>query len=131
SAPKPGRVKAMPERLADRPWLEITFPRVTGYRYELPPTPLEATFVEESRAVLSTRDIPTSTENAPIVGETAILTLDDLKKRRAQEVTFTIAKLILERYFRDTGAEPTNGTGPATTADGVQVWLFPQVLGIV
>jgi type III restriction enzyme len=32
--PKPGRVKALPERVARRPWLEITFPRLTGYRYE-------------------------------------------------------------------------------------------------
>ena len=42
-------------------------------------------------------------ENAPIVGETAILTLDDLKKRREQEVAFTLAKLILEKYFRPDG----------------------------
>src|SRR5262249_44724179 len=70
--PKPGRVKAIPERLIDRPWLEITFPRVTGYRYELPPARLEARFGEESRVILSTQDIPIHTENAPIVGETVI-----------------------------------------------------------
>ncbi len=127
--PKPGRVKAILERLIDRPWLEITFPRVTSYRYELPPNRLEATFVEESRVVLSTQDIPTSVENAPIVGETAVLTLDDLKKRREQEVAFTLGKLILERYFRADGAKATNGA--ALVPGAVQVWLFPQVLAIV
>jgi type III restriction enzyme len=124
-------VKAIPERLVARPWLEITFPRVTGYRYDLPPTQLEARFVEESRVILSTQDIPTRTENAPIVGETAILTLDDLKKKRVQEVAFTIAKLILERYFRADCAEGASETGAVLVPGAVQVWLFPQVLAIV
>jgi type III restriction enzyme len=125
--PKPGRVKAIPERLADRPWLEITFPKVIGYRYELPPAKLEAQFVEESRVILSTQDFPTRVENAPIVGETVVLTLDDLKKRREQEVAFGIARVVLDRYFR---AEPPEGQDGAAPG-GAQVWLFPQVLGIV
>jgi type III restriction enzyme len=130
--PKPGRVKAVPERLAERPWLEITFPRVTGYHYELPPPRLEAAFVAESRVVLSTQEIPTWTENAPIVGETVIHTLDDLKEQREQTVAFEIAKLVLERYFRAEGADAAVGNSVARApADGVQVWLFPQVLAIV
>src|SRR5207253_1532865 len=36
--PKPGRIRALPERLIPNPHLEISFPRVTGYRYEMPPT---------------------------------------------------------------------------------------------
>src|SRR5205809_2627911 len=47
--PRPGRVKPVPERLAQCPWLEITFPRLTGYRHEVPPTRLEARFTDESR----------------------------------------------------------------------------------
>jgi type III restriction enzyme len=121
---KPGRVKAIPERLLERPWLEITFPRVTGYRYELPPAQLEARFTEQSQVILSTQDIPTRVENAPIVGETAVHTLDELKKRREQEVAFTIAKLILERYFR--AHDPSDPGGEVKTPGAVQVWLFPQ-----
>jgi type III restriction enzyme len=135
--PKPSRVKAMPERLAARPWLEIAYPRVVGYRYELPPAKLEARFGEESRVILTTQDIPTRVENAPIVGQTAILTLDELKKRREQEIAFEIAKVVLERYFR---ADPPEGDGQETIpqrGDGaaspgnVQAWLFPQVLALV
>src|SRR5439155_25219698 len=59
--PKPGRVKAMPERVVLRPWLEIRVHRLTGYRYELPPTRLEARFTEQSRVVLSTAYVPTRT----------------------------------------------------------------------
>jgi type III restriction enzyme len=126
--PKPGRVKAVPERLIDRPWLQITFPRVAGYRYEIPAARLKAKFDDEARVVLSSRDIPMRVENAPIVGESVFLTLDELKKRREQEVAFAIARLILERYCRDAEAAKSNvGNGQA----GVQVWLFPQVLAIV
>jgi len=47
--PKPGtRVQAIPAREV----LEITFPRVEGYRIELPNDKLEATFTEDSRLVL-------------------------------------------------------------------------------
>ncbi len=120
--PKPGRVKAIPERVALRPWLEITYPRLTGYRYELPPARLEAHFTDESRYPLTTADVPTRTENAPIVGESVILTLDDLKNRRQQEVEFAIARLVLQQYF------PAAGPGEGA---GAQVWLFPQVLAIV
>lgn len=115
--PKPGpiptRVHALPERIA----CAITFPRVCGYRYELPAEKLAANFSGDSRYILSTQDIPLKTENAPIVGETVIHTLDDLKKRREQEVAFLIAKLTLEKYFRD-------------NEGNIKQWLFPQLLEI-
>ncbi len=122
-------MQALPERLTPRPYLEIIFPRVLRYRFEMPPARLEARFTDESRVVLSTADIPTEVENAPIVGETAFLTLDDLKKRREQEVTFEIAKLVLELYFRAEGGEAA--LGEQRSGPDVQVWLFPQVLAIV
>ena len=129
---KPGRIRALPERLVERPYLEITFPRVLGYRYEMPPTQLSAKFTAASRVVLSTADIPTEVENAPIVGETAFLTLDDLKKRREQEVAFEIAKLVLEKYFQAGDGEPLpTPKDNHQPVNGVQVWLFPQVLAIV
>ena len=129
ATPKPGRVKAMPERLIDRPWLEITFPRVAGYRYELPPAQLEATFADESRVVLSTQDIPTSTENAPIVGETAILTLDDLKT--AARAGSRVHHCEADPGTLLPGRDRRGRDGRAAPAGGVQVWLFPQVLAIV
>jgi type III restriction enzyme len=80
--------------------------------------------------VLSTADIPTRTENAPIVGESSIHTLDDLKQRRDQEVFFLLAKLTLEKYFRADG-QPKTERGSAHRFDPeVQSWLFPQILAI-
>jgi type III restriction enzyme len=127
--PKPGRIRALPERAALRPHLEITFPRLTGYRYEMPPDRLTATFTKESRLVLSTADLPTWTDNAPVVGETVRLTLDDLKKKREQEVAFVIARLVLQQYYPAGPADAV--AGGAAAAGGSKVWLYPQVVGIV
>ena len=115
--PKPGPDITHVRALDDRISLEITFPRLQGYRYELPGEKLAAHFTDDSKLVLSTQDIPTKTENAPIVGESTILTLDDLKNRRMQEVAFLLAKLTLEKYFYDNDGN-------------AKPWLFPQILSI-
>ncbi len=124
--PQPTRVRALEDRVA----CEITFPRLMGYRYDLPGEKLEARFTDDSRMVLSTEQIPTWTENAPIVGESTIHTLDDLKKRRPQEVAFLLAKLVLEKYFRADGAQRTERDAEHHFDPEVKAWLFPQVLAI-
>jgi len=115
--PKPGliptRVRALEERIA----CEITFPRLVGYRYDLPKERLTAHFTEDSKMAISTSDVPTKTENAPIIGEISLHTLYGLKDHREQEVAFLLAKLILEEYFRDDD-------------NNVKQWLFPQLLTI-
>jgi len=111
--PMPTRVRALEERIS----CEITFPRLTGYRYELPAERLSAKFTDDSRMALSTADIPTKVENAPIVGEMSIHTLDELKLRREQEVIFLLAKFVSERYLRDAD-------------NSLKPWLFPQLLKI-
>ncbi len=115
--PKPGPIPTRVRALDDRAGCEITFPRIDGYRYDLPAERLEAKFTADSRKILTTADLPTKVENAPIVGETVIHTLDDLKKRRPQEVAFLLAKLVLERYFRDND-------------QALKPWLFPDLLTI-
>jgi len=111
--PMPTRVRALEERIA----LEITFPRLVGYRYDLPHDKLTARFTGDSQLALTTRDVPTRTEQAPIIGETAVHTLDDVKRLREQEVAFRVAALLLEKYFRD-------------DAGADKPWLFPQLLRI-
>ncbi len=143
--PKPGppvtHVRAMEDRI-DR---AIRFPRVQGYKYEFETERLQARFSDDSRYALSTEDIPTWTESAPIVGEKTIHKLDDLKERRVSEVAFLLAKLTLEKYFR-AEAEPVeadpNSPQAGRVAQGfspasghrfdaeVKFWLFPQVLEI-
>jgi type III restriction enzyme len=111
--PLPTRVRAIESRIG----CEITFPRLLGYRYDINGERLTANFTDESLLTLSTAEIPTSTENAPIVGQSSFHTLDDLKRHRANEVAFALAKLMLEKYFRDDEGND-------------KPWLFPQLLGI-
>lgn len=124
--PTPSRVRALEDRTA----CEITFPRLQGYRFELPTERLSARFTDASRYALSTADIPTRTENAPIVGEKSIHTLDDLRSRRPNEVGFLLAKLVLEKYFRQDGEMRPDRKEPHQFDAEVQAWLFPQVLTI-
>ena len=115
--PKPGplptRVRAIESRIAG----EITFPRLLGYRYDVAGERLIATFTDESRLTLSTADIPTKVQLDPIVGESSTHTLEGLKCHRPNEVAFLLAKLTLEKYFRDDDGND-------------KPWLFPQLLGI-
>jgi len=128
--PKPGLIPTRVRALEDRIAAEISFPRLVGYRYDLGGERLVARFTEDSRLALSTHDIPTWTESAPIVGESRIDTLDDLKARRPQEVAFLLAKLVLEKYFRQDGTEQAEHNGEHHFDSEVQAWLFPQVLAI-
>ncbi len=116
--PKPGPMPTRVRALESRIPCEIKFPRLSGYRYDIVGDRLTAAFTAESYLTLSTADVPTETENAPIVGESSILTLDDLKRRRMNEVAFELAKLTLEKYFRDDSGND-------------KPWLFPQLLAIV
>jgi type III restriction enzyme len=116
--PQPGPLPTRVRALSTRSACQISFPRLVGYRYDVPGERLTAKFTVDSKLSLTTVDIPTKTENAPIVGETSIHTLDDLKRHRLGEVAFRLAKLTLEKYFRDDDGND-------------KPWLFPQLLGIV
>jgi type III restriction enzyme len=128
--PKPGpettRVRALEERLD----CEMTFPRLIGYRYDVIDDELNYKFTNDSRLALSTADIPSMTENHPIVGEKSIHRLDDLMERREQEVAFLLAKLTLEKYFRQNGDTQTEKTDGHRFESAVQAWRFPQLLEI-
>ncbi|MDP6636773.1 MAG: hypothetical protein QGG42_17880 [Phycisphaerae bacterium] len=115
--PKPGPIPTRVRALEARVDCEITFPRIDGYRYELPAERLTAEFTDDSHMALTTADLPTKVECDPIVGEGAIHTLDDLKARRQQEVVFVIARRILEQYFRDEDGNP-------------KIWIFPDLVTI-
>jgi len=95
--PKPGPMPTRVRALENRSACEITFPRLQGYRYDIAGERLNVSFTKDSKLALSTLDIPTKVQLDPIVGESSIHTLDDLKHRRLNEVAFLLAKLTLER----------------------------------
>lgn len=111
--PAPTRVRA----LESRAQAEITFPRLVGYRYEIPDGRLEATFTPDSELSLSTYDIPSKVEVAGITGIQEVHELYDAEGFRPSTLAFQLAQAALERYLRD-------------DEDKLRPWLFPQVLRI-
>jgi type III restriction enzyme len=66
---------------------------------------------------LSSKEVPTKTVVDSIVGAHDEHGLESLKTRREQEVVFALAKLLLDRYFKD-------------NEDNLKPWLFPQLVAI-
>jgi type III restriction enzyme len=91
----------------DRDVLEIRFPRVAGYRIELPEERLQAKFTRDSVLEL-TPDVvgPSITNNAGIIGEGVELTLQHLDDMRQSTVLFHLTKHLLYTKWRDAGDEP-------------------------
>ncbi|HHX25706.1 MAG TPA: DEAD/DEAH box helicase family protein [Firmicutes bacterium] len=91
----------------DRDHLEIQFPRVEGYRVELPEERLTAEFNDDSVLEL-TPDLvgPSITKNAGIIGEHVDLSLERLEDMRVSTLLFHITKRLLYTKWRDPGEEP-------------------------
>ena len=106
--PQPPRetvqVKAMrPERDA----LEITFPRVEGYRVELPEERLAADFNAESILTLSPDLVgPTTTVNAGLIGKPEDFNVEHLGDVRPTTVLFNLTHRLLYTKWRDPGEPP-------------------------
>lgn len=91
----------------ERDHLEIVFPRVEGYRVELPEERLSATFNEDSVLEL-TPDLvgPSITRNSGIIGEAVDLSLEHLRDLRTSTLIFNITQRLLYTKWRDPGEEP-------------------------
>lgn len=98
------QVKAMrPERDA----LEIRFPRVEGYRVELPEERLTAEFNDDSVLELTPELVgPSKTRNAGIIGEAVDLDLEHLGDMRPSTLLFHVTQRLLYTKWRDPGEAP-------------------------
>ena len=98
------QVRAMrPERDA----LEIRFPRVEGYRVDLPEELLTAAFNDESILTLSPDLLgPSITRNSGIIGEGADMDLDHLGEIRKATIVYQLTKRLVYTKWRDHGEEP-------------------------
>ena len=99
----------------DRDHLEITFPRVAGYRVELPQDRLTAEFNEDSVLELTPDLIgATETQNAGIIGEKVDLNLVHTGDVRPSQVLYELtAHLVLTKWLDPDG--------------GAQLQLFGQL----
>ena len=91
----------------DRDFLEIRFPRVGGYRVELPNERLTAEFNDDSVLELTPEIVgPSKTKNQGIIGEGVDLTLEHLEDMRPSTVLYYVTKRLLYTKWRDPGEDP-------------------------
>ena len=91
----------------ERDALEIRFPRVEGYRVELPEERLTAEFNDDSILVLTPALVgPSITRNSGIIGEGVDLNLEHLGDMRPSTLLFHVTHRLLYTKWRDPGAEP-------------------------
>jgi len=106
--PQPPRksiqVKAM---RPERDHLEIRFPRVAGYRIELPNQRLTADFSEDSCLELTPSLVgPSKTRNAGIIGAAVDLDLKHLDQVRHSTLLMHLTKHLILTQWRDPGEPP-------------------------
>lgn len=103
----------------DRDPLEIRFPRVQGYRADLPEERLSANFNDDSRLELTPELVgATETRNAGIIGETVDLNLVHTGNVRPLQVVYELTSHLLLSKYRDSDGNP-------------QLHLFGQLKSIV
>jgi len=86
---------------------EVRFPRVAGYRVELPNDRLSASFTEDSVLELTPELVgPTITHNQGIIGEGHDLTPERLDGVRRSTVLYELTRRLLFEHWRDANEEP-------------------------
>ncbi|HWC48159.1 MAG TPA: DEAD/DEAH box helicase family protein [Solirubrobacterales bacterium] len=112
--PRPAvEVRALPER--DE--LAIEFPKLDGYRIELPDRELHAEFDSDSRMNLDQEGLALWVEHSGLIGEREQVDLEEIRRARPQAVAFALARELIQRQF----SAQSGATRP---------WLFPRLAQI-
>ena len=91
----------------DRDALEIRFPRVEGYRTELPQDILKAEFTDNSKLQLDPTLVGAAvTQNQGIIGESVDMTLDHLAEERMSTILFNLTNHVMKRFLAEPGLPP-------------------------
>lgn len=117
--PKPRRAPVRVHAVSERVSARVVFPRLVGYRLEMPDPDLTADFsVPQAHLALTTDIVPTTTQVGDITGETQERYPDYLRDMREQQVAYRLAHLLVTREYPDELGNP-------------KPWLYPKVLGLV
>ena len=104
---KPRRTEHVHAVVPERDLLEIRFPRVEGYREELPEDRLAAEFGPDSTLTLTPELVgPAETTNQGIVGLPEELRPDRNRDIRTATLAFHLARDLLRRHLRGANEEP-------------------------
>lgn len=111
---------AIEVRAEDSRWqLAIRFPKLDGYRVELPDEPLIADFNDDSRLHVDHALVALRVENQGVIGSSEHVDLSDIREARDQRIAYHVAKILVQReeFF-------------AAHAGTEKPWLFPQLVAI-
>ena len=104
---KPAETVQVKALSPERDDAEIHFPRVAGYRVELPDDQLTADFTEDSRLELNPKLVgPTITHNQGIIGQGHDLTVEHLDRVRPRALLYHLTQRLLYNHWRDPNGEP-------------------------
>jgi type III restriction enzyme len=114
STPRPAiEVRALPERDD----LAIDFPKLDGYRIELPDEQLIAEFGGAARMHLHQEGLALWVKTGAVIGENEEIDLEQIREARPQSVAFALARELMRRKY--------------AAHDGVErPWLFPRLVEI-
>jgi type III restriction enzyme len=113
----PGRPAVEVRALDDRWPLRIEFPKVDGYRVEVPDERVRFDHEHSTPLHIDRALVATWTQTGGVIGEAEEQTLDQVRRARIQEAAYDVAAELLRRYF------PGH--------DGVlKPWLFPELLDV-
>ena len=91
----------------ERDGLEIRFPRVEGYRVDLPKETLKATFTEDSVLELTPALVgPSTTKNQGLIGEAVNLDLKHLSDVRTSTLMMHLTTYLIYSKLRGPGDDP-------------------------
>lgn len=113
--PAPPKPSIEVRALEEREHLRITFPKLDGYRVELPDDEIWIDLDKAPTFEIGPNTVPTWVEMGGVVGSRE-LEEGDPTKYRSQEVAFALAKRILDEQF--------------TTAGDKRPWLYPKIVKI-
>ena len=103
---KPRDVVQVRAMSPERDHLEIRFPRVQGYRVELPNERLDADFNDDSTLELTPALIgPSITRSEGIIGEGVDLSLEHTKDMRPSTLSFHLARRLVETKWQDANGD--------------------------
>jgi type III restriction enzyme len=96
--------------------LRIRFPKVDGYRLEIPDDELIFDLVGAARLRVDREHVATWTRSAGIAGQEEDVDLSDYDRIRAQEVAYQVARVVVDVHLR--------------VGDDRRPWLFPRVVAL-
>jgi type III restriction enzyme len=95
------------QALKERETLEIRFPRVEGYRFDLPQERITAAFTDDSRFELNPANVgPCQVQNEGVVGEGVELTPAIIENMRPSEISYHLAKRLLYSRYTEPNEDP-------------------------